>query len=70
MKKLADILTDKLPQPDLPPTKFRKEIEQKINQLDESIVTAKNGRYYAIFPQKKLESFTVNKQNNIYPSFC
>jgi hypothetical protein len=42
-RKLADAVTDEPPEPGQPPTKLRKEIEQRMSQFEESIITAKDG---------------------------
>ncbi|KAH6664202.1 heterokaryon incompatibility protein-domain-containing protein [Halenospora varia] len=67
-RKLADAVNNEPPAPEPPPTKLRKEIEQKMSQLDESIVTAKDGRYHARIPKERLESLAVNERGDIYPT--
>lgn len=67
-RKRADVVTDEPPEPDPHPTKLRKGIEQRMSQLDESIVTAKDGGYHARLPKERLESLAVNERGDIYPT--
>ena len=73
-RKLADAVPDEPPEPDQPPTKLRKEIEQRMSQFEESIITAKDSRYSSKVSKERLESPAVNERGDIYPtilpSFC
>ncbi|KAN0099232.1 HET domain containing protein, partial [Hyaloscypha variabilis] len=73
-RKLADAVTDEPSEPDQPPTKLRKEIEQTISQIEEGIITTKESGYPRKLPKERLESLAVNEQGDIYPtilpSFC
>jgi hypothetical protein len=73
-RKLANAVTDEPPQPDPPPTKRRKETEQRMSQLEQSVLTSKDGGCHAKLPKKRIESLAVNEQGDIYPtilpSFC
>lgn len=67
-RKLADAITDEPPEPHQPPTKLWKEIKQGMSQLKESVVTAKDGRYYGKLPKERLESLAVHERGDIYPT--
>ena len=67
-RKLADAITDERPEPHQPPTKLRKEIKQRKSQLNESIITAKDGRHHAKLPRERLESLVVNERDDSYPT--
>jgi hypothetical protein len=73
-RKLADAVADEPSEPDEPPTKLRKEFEQRMSQLEESIITAKDSGYPPKLSKERLESFAVNERDDIYPtilpSFC
>jgi hypothetical protein len=67
-RKLAEAVTDEPPEPDQPPTKLRKEIKQRMSQLDGSIIIAKDRGYHAQLPKERLESLAVNERGDIYPT--
>jgi len=67
-RKLAHAVTDESPEPSSPPTKLRKQLRQRMSQLNESIVTTRDGGYHAKFPKEKLESFAVNERDDMYPT--
>ena len=66
-RKLANEVTDEPPKRDLPPTKLRKEIKQKMNQLGENIVPVKDGEYFARLPKEGSENLAVSGRD-IYPT--
>jgi hypothetical protein len=59
-RKLADVVIDEYPEPNPLPTRLHKKIKKRMDQLEKSIVTTKDGRYHAEDPKETLDSFAVN----------
>ena len=62
------MVIEEYPELDPPSTRLRKKIEKRVDQLEKSIVTTKDGRYQAEHLKETLDSFAVNDGGEAYPT--